>query len=104
MESLALIIVNLIVLALFGAFFFAKGEVEKDLIHKQRVTTDLVANKMDKLIEKIREQDKSIIELKSQLEALDKRVNTIASAMPKSQGDRAPADPLSSFVNAGSAE
>ena len=97
MESLALIVVNLIVLAIFGAVFFSRGEVERDMYHKQRITTDGLALKMDKVIEKIREHDKAITDLSSKLEEMAKSMEET----PKNKTEKAPADPLESFTKEG---
>jgi len=103
MDNVALIFINLIVLAVFGAIFFARGEVEKDLIHRQRIATDVVGGKVEKLIDKIREQDKAIGEMRSQIEGFDKRITSLASTFAKAKEEKAKdyVDPLSNFVNSG---
>jgi len=98
MESVALFVVNLIVLAIFGAVFFSRGEVERDLYHKQRITTDGLASKMDKVIEKIREHDKAIIDLSSKLEELEKSIENT----PKNRAEKTPHAPLENFTKVGS--
>lgn len=100
MENLSIIFINLIVLGVFAAVLFARAEVEKNLIHRQRISTDILGNKIEKLVERVLLQDKNINELKSQIEAMEKRAaNAAAAAKLKAEKDQV--DPLNSFVKAG---
>jgi uncharacterized protein YneF (UPF0154 family) len=107
MDSLSVIFINLIVLGVFGAIFFARGEVEKDLLHRQKISTDIVSNKMERLAEKLLEQEKSFKEIKTQMEAFDKRITGLASTVNSlnaaREGEENPvSDPLANFIKAGS--